>query len=628
MTLKHPNIDSEIRIPDDAVLVSRTDAKGLITYVNSYFAEISGYTLSELRGKSHNIVRHSDVPPAIFSDLWDTLKQGQCWHGVVKNRAKSGRYYWADAWISPIFEECNIVGYSSIHRKASPEQVVATTDLYASLHKGGKLKSWWQSQWLREIISIRTGVMLGIVSAITACLIGTAYSVIKIKQYQSEESRLYQANSAATDNLGKIKFLMAENRTQLVMALLHNPKTPSPMQHMDHEIGVHLATVSENKAEINRIWKEFIRLPIDASVRLSAENYWQRRLHYVELGLDPIQQALVREPNYEQASRLLTGQLVELYRSANESIDLLISELQGSNVAATKALAQRIEREIVVMTWAAVAAALIFTLSGMMFFRGIMRPLKSSIENLIAIARGDLSRHPDALGLGETFALSQAVAITQCNLHAILDEIAQDATVLSGAAARLNIQVNRIADGTDEQHSRVHLMLVKMIASADDIKNISIQAEELHGRSELIFDRICIGTQNITNMDNTVRQLTKALQTLSEHPAERDARNIIEDAISTIAYLGAQTNESLSAILELSHSIVSQSRDFAVNTRLAAFSADDLQHDIEVITEFLVDNRQASNSIWAATHQVLEQAGALERLSATFMFSQDSLLSG
>ena len=76
--------------------------------------EISGYAFSELLGKSHNVVRHSDVPPAVFKDLWETLKRGECWRGVVKNRAKSGRYYWVDACVTPIFEDRKIVGYSSI----------------------------------------------------------------------------------------------------------------------------------------------------------------------------------------------------------------------------------------------------------------------------------------------------------------------------------------------------------------------------------------------------------------------------------------------------------------------------------------------------------------------------------
>ena len=76
----------EAAFPDDYILVSSTNVKGKITFVNDQFCEVAGYSREELMGKPHNMIRHPDVPPAAFSDMWSNLKKGRSWLGIVKNR--------------------------------------------------------------------------------------------------------------------------------------------------------------------------------------------------------------------------------------------------------------------------------------------------------------------------------------------------------------------------------------------------------------------------------------------------------------------------------------------------------------------------------------------------------------
>lgn len=89
---------------DNSTIVSKTNAQGIITYANEQFCTISGYSSSELIGKSHNLVRHPDTPKEVFQELWSTLKQGKMWNGVIKNRKKDGSPYWVNAYIHPIFD--------------------------------------------------------------------------------------------------------------------------------------------------------------------------------------------------------------------------------------------------------------------------------------------------------------------------------------------------------------------------------------------------------------------------------------------------------------------------------------------------------------------------------------------
>ena len=115
---------------------SKTDTKGRITYVNQDFLNVSGYSLDELIGQPHNLVRHPDMPPEAFDDLWHTLRSGKPWNGLVKNRCKNGDYYWVEANAAPILQEGTIVGYTSVRTKPSREQVQAAEAAYRAIQAG------------------------------------------------------------------------------------------------------------------------------------------------------------------------------------------------------------------------------------------------------------------------------------------------------------------------------------------------------------------------------------------------------------------------------------------------------------------------------------------------------------
>jgi len=133
MKINIPVTDNEIQMEDTSLLVSQTNLKGIITYVNPDFIKISGYSESELLGKNHNIVRHPDMPPEAFQDLWEHNKENRPWVGLVKNRCKDGGYYWVEAHVVPIIEKDNCVGYLSMRRKPTDKQIRDAETLYASM---------------------------------------------------------------------------------------------------------------------------------------------------------------------------------------------------------------------------------------------------------------------------------------------------------------------------------------------------------------------------------------------------------------------------------------------------------------------------------------------------------------
>ncbi|WP_296951828.1 PAS domain-containing methyl-accepting chemotaxis protein [uncultured Massilia sp.] len=116
--------------------MSKTDLQGNITYVNSDFIQISGFSAEELLGAPQNIVRHPDMPPAAFADMWRCLKAGKTWTAIVKNRCKNGNFYWVEAQAAPLVSEGRVVGYTSIRMKPTREQVQAASSAYAALAAG------------------------------------------------------------------------------------------------------------------------------------------------------------------------------------------------------------------------------------------------------------------------------------------------------------------------------------------------------------------------------------------------------------------------------------------------------------------------------------------------------------
>ncbi len=123
----------ETPYPDGKLIVSTTNPEGVITHVNQSFIDMSGYTEEELIGAPHSILRHPDMPPAAFKDLWDTVMQGKKWQGFVKNLRKDGGYYWVKATVIPNVRNGKVVGYTSVRRKPSRTKVEECINLYPTL---------------------------------------------------------------------------------------------------------------------------------------------------------------------------------------------------------------------------------------------------------------------------------------------------------------------------------------------------------------------------------------------------------------------------------------------------------------------------------------------------------------
>ncbi|QWL64189.1 methyl-accepting chemotaxis protein [Aeromonas jandaei] len=134
--------EGEIHFPDNIALISTTDPASHITYANQHFCDVAGYGAAEMEGVPHNLVRHPDMPKAAFADMWQRLRQGKSWMGLVKNRAKSGQFYWVNAYVTPILNaQKEIVEYQSVRTKPAASDVAWAEQLYGLL-RSGKALPW------------------------------------------------------------------------------------------------------------------------------------------------------------------------------------------------------------------------------------------------------------------------------------------------------------------------------------------------------------------------------------------------------------------------------------------------------------------------------------------------------
>ncbi|MBN3561252.1 methyl-accepting chemotaxis protein [Aliamphritea spongicola] len=219
-------------------LISTTDLDGRITYANQDFVDVSGYSLEELVGQHHNVVRHSDMPKAAFADLWQHLKQDQPWMGLVKNRCKNGDHYWVRAFVTPIYDKHGTkIGYQSVRTRPSEEEKQLATRLYKRLNNDSRVSFTRQSLMVKIGATLLAGIAVAgsvsfmpldttgklfVLTATTGAVGYTAFRLLSPLQKLLNNSREVYDNPVAQlamtgrmDETGAVEVAMRMQKAQL-----------------------------------------------------------------------------------------------------------------------------------------------------------------------------------------------------------------------------------------------------------------------------------------------------------------------------------------------------------------------------------------------------------------------------
>ena len=428
MRNNQPVNDNEVLLTSEHLIVSKTDLKGIITYVNRDFVEISGYGEEELIGQPHNLIRHPDMPSEAFADLWRDLQARRPWVGLVKNRRKDGGFYWVTAAVAPLYENGKVTGYMSVRRQASREQIMAADSAYQRIREGraGRLRirhgaaveggpGWFAGWSLRH--KVRTGfsvLLLGMVLVASLGLWG-------IHRVHESAVALNENSVKPAQSLAVVSRLMAENRAQILLSLQHDPAGDYYAAH-DHELDFHLRQLDSNIAEISRQWElftEHIATPVEREL---ADRYAAARLNYVKNGLLPAKEALLAG-DYAEANRILLEQVNPAYLEAVGSVEML-TRAQAETAQKLADQGDAIYHDNLLWGLAILAIALGMGIGiAAAIMAAIGRPIAEILAVFRALANGDFSRNADVSRNDEMGRVLQGLQTMQMHQSFNLAEV-------------------------------------------------------------------------------------------------------------------------------------------------------------------------------------------------------------
>lgn len=592
MKINLPVTGQEKLFPAGYSLVSQTDTQGIITFANDAFIEVSGYTQKELVGTNHNIIRHPDVPPVIFETMWATLKRGLPWHGVVKNRCKNGDHYWVDAKVVPIKKNGEIIGYMSVRSCPSRQAVAAAEDAYREATRDPTTVSGSAEAGWKRHLSIKNGVTLGIVFVTLLMVAGGILGITGLNMSNSALHSLYYEEMEPVQTIGRINFLMADNRAQVALAMHHNPMAHSA-ERFDHGLNAHIAALDKNKREIDTLWENYARgIKNDVEKDLS-DNYWRSRNRYVEEGLLAAKSALL-QADYPQAERLLLAKVNPLYDEANSNVNLLLKHLSERGKSNFAQVTER-NRGIAAVAVAGIAmGSLMMILAGVYFFRATVMPLQRAVVALENIAEGNLSDTIDADAHGEPGRVMAAVAVMQMHLKVMMDEIRQSSGSIREQCRNLNQTMMNLAEQSEEQHDRIYQTLDASLDASAGLSALAANAEGLMQAVEGVAPEAADEVEG------------------ESQPGCRDGESLV------LPVLEAESSDPFPLEANPDKGLNSLAREVAGAARIQSFALEDVAAQLKQVASLIVQNREEVQGAWAASQQLEKTALELDKLVKYF----------
>jgi PAS domain S-box-containing protein len=475
MRVNQPVTNQEYILRDGSIIISRTDAKGQITDCNDDFLEASGFSREEVIGKPHNLIRHPDMPPEAFRDLWDTLKRGRPWSGLVKNRRKNGDCYWVRATATPLADGS---GYVSVRFKPGREEVNAAESLYREMRDNAGIRlNEGQVMGSNPFALLATRLeriprLLMVVQAmliiLLAGLAGAGFHTLS--SMQDSASRMAMAKDVTADILPPPLYLI---EAQLTVTELLQTDAAGHGPLIDK-----LLTLKKDYDSRNRFWENSAIAP-DVKASLMGEQHQYAELYWKEAIDSFIPAIRANDP-----------------ASARSSLDRLRSHFTAhqKGVATTVAISGDFANETLrhlagasaenqwLLGLMAGMGCLLIVLVAMPAASRTYRSLRMAGEMASVIASGDLSRGMPAGGHDEIGELMTKIAIMRNNLIELVATVRQNVEAVMHSAGELSSSARdsaRAGEAQSEAASSMAAAVEELSVSIDQVEEHAKEARDI-----------------------------------------------------------------------------------------------------------------------------------------------------
>ena len=557
MVNNQPVTQVDYILRDNQSPISRTDAKGRITYVNSDFCEASGFTEEELLGKAHSIVRHPDMPTEAYADMWRDLPQGLTWTGMVKNRRKNGDHYWVLANVSPIWENGQITGYASVRMKPPRDSIAPVDAIYrqcrASQAKGLRIEhgavvrtglAGWFDRWRQPNISRRL-VLLMLLAAFLLVSVG-AFALSGMHASTRQVQSMYREGAQALIHLDVMARLQLRNQLALSESL-----ATDEVDFKQGEKGLALAKqIDDDVARIDQVWRDYLAIGHTAEEKQIQDEFTQLWAQYKAQVLKPATTAL-RAQDQALVARTYRYTGIQQFERIMASLNAQLQQ-QDANAKQSMADAQSDLQWVQNMSLLSIVLGLgLLAGLGWRLQRSVVTPIHQAIDISKQIAAGFLGNKFELRGSDEVSQLMNALHAMQTSLSSMAQGILVSSELVREEANAISHSNEALAGRTEEQ---------------------SASLEETASNMEKVSATVAQNTEHAINANHLVQEAGNVVsqgglavgQVVGTMDTIASSSRRITDIIGVIDGIAFQTNIlALNAAVEAARA-GEQGRGFAV----------------------------------------------------------------